>query len=58
MAAITVAVAQLAGVTNSRDTLLGTLEEQYRAAGAHFVLRSASDLLPVLDEINARLANE
>ncbi len=37
---------------------LSTLEEQYLTAGAHFVLRSATDLIPVLDEINARLANE
>jgi len=34
---------------------LSALDEQYRAAGAHFVLRSATNLLPVLDEINSRL---
>jgi phosphonoacetaldehyde hydrolase len=37
---------------------LSTLEEEYLAADAHFVVRSATDLVPVLDEINARLSNE
>lgn len=35
---------------------LSLLEEQYHAAGAHFVLRSAANLLLVLDTINDRLA--
>ncbi len=35
---------------------LNQLDEEYRSAGAHFVLRSAVDLVPVLDEINRRLA--
>ena len=34
---------------------LSLLEEQYHAAGAHFVLRSAANLLLVLDTINDRL---
>lgn len=36
---------------------LSLLEEQYRAAGAHFVLRSATDLIPVLETLKARLAD-
>lgn len=35
---------------------LSVIEEQFRAAGAHFVLRAATDLLPVLDQINEQLA--
>jgi phosphonoacetaldehyde hydrolase len=35
---------------------LSRLETEYKSAGAHFVLRSAADLLPVLDEINGRIA--
>ena len=35
---------------------LSLLEEQYHAAGAHLVLRSAANLLLVLDTINDRLA--
>ena len=35
---------------------LNVIEEQFRAAGAHFVLRAATDLLPVLDQINEQLA--
>jgi len=31
-------------------------EEKLRAAGAHYVVESAADILPVLDEIDARLA--
>jgi phosphonoacetaldehyde hydrolase len=31
---------------------LGPIEEKFLAAGAHFVLRSATDLIPVLDSIN------
>ncbi len=35
---------------------LQSLDAQYQAAGAHFVLRSAADLLPVLAEINAKVS--
>lgn len=37
-------------------TLVRQAEETLRAAGAHYVVESASDILPVLDEIGARLA--
>lgn len=35
---------------------LQAIERQYLDAGAHFVLRSAADLLPVLDELNDTLS--
>ncbi len=36
---------------------LGQLEADYLAAGAHFVLKKATDLIPVLDEVNSRMAS-
>jgi phosphonoacetaldehyde hydrolase len=36
---------------------LDSLRETYLAAGAHFVLPSAADLVPRLDEINQQMAN-
>jgi phosphonoacetaldehyde hydrolase len=36
---------------------LGQLDEEYRAAGAHFVLKQATDLIPVLEEVNRRMAS-
>ena len=41
----------------SLNQRLSLLEEQFRAAGAHFVLRSAADLIPVLETLNTRLAD-
>lgn len=35
---------------------LSHLEEQFLASGAHFAVRSATDLIPALDAINARLS--
>ena len=37
------------------STRLKHLDEQYRAAGAHFVLRTAADLVPIVDAINDRI---
>lgn len=39
------------------ESRLQQLETEYLEAGAHFVLKSATDLLPVLDEVNQRLSN-
>ena len=36
---------------------LGQLDAEYLAAGAHFVLKQATGLIPVLDEVNRRMAN-
>ncbi len=36
---------------------LSRIDKQFLDSGAHFVLRSATDLLPVLDIVNANLAN-
>ena len=38
------------------STLIHQAEEKLRAAGAHYVVESAADLLPILDEIGGRLA--
>ncbi len=35
---------------------LATIRDQYLGVGAHYVLRSAADLIPVIDEINSRLS--
>jgi phosphonoacetaldehyde hydrolase len=35
---------------------LGAARDRMRAAGAHYVVDSVKELLPVLDEINAKLA--
>jgi phosphonoacetaldehyde hydrolase len=36
---------------------LSQLEAEYLAAGAHFVLKRATDLVPVLDEVNRRMVS-
>lgn len=41
---------------SERNQRLSVIEEQFLAAGAHFVLRAATDLIPVLDKINEQLA--
>jgi phosphonoacetaldehyde hydrolase len=38
------------------DQRIRSIEAEYLAAGAHFLLRSAAQLIPVIDQINARLA--
>ena len=37
------------------DQRIDAIEKEYLAAGAHFVLRSAAHLIPVVDQINKRL---
>jgi phosphonoacetaldehyde hydrolase len=36
---------------------LGLLDAEYLAAGAHFVLKQATDLIPVLEEVNRQMAS-
>jgi phosphonoacetaldehyde hydrolase len=38
------------------DALIEHADHKLRAAGAHYVVESAADILPVLDAINDRLA--
>jgi phosphonoacetaldehyde hydrolase len=35
---------------------LRKVDEQYRQAGAHYTLRSAAEMLPLVDQINSKLA--
>jgi beta-phosphoglucomutase-like phosphatase (HAD superfamily) len=48
--------ALLAAQPAAHAARLAAARERMRAAGAHYVVDSVKDLLPVLDEINARLA--
>jgi hypothetical protein len=37
---------------------LGTIEQEFFASGAHFVIRSAADLIPLLEQLNDQLSRE
>jgi phosphonoacetaldehyde hydrolase len=37
---------------------IGMIEQEFFASGAHFVIRSAADLIPVLEQLNDQLSNQ
>ena len=41
---------------DDRRSFLDAARRRYEAAGAHFVIDSIADLIPVIDEIETRLA--
>jgi phosphonoacetaldehyde hydrolase len=47
----------LARTRREQETLLGKADEEFRAAGAHFTAESVADTLPLLDEIERRIAD-
>jgi len=44
-----------AASSDQLETIRSSVGAEFKAAGAHYVIDSVADLLPVLDEINARL---